>query len=413
MPRTRSPRRLTDRASFWAAASVAAIALWASGAPSMVYPVYVAEWHLTPITITSIFAVYPITLVVILVIFGSLSDYVGRRAVLLGGLLAMALGILLFALAPNVGWLYAGRVLQGIGVGFAMSPASAAMVEYNRSENGGRASSINTASTALGLTLATIVGGALVQYAPWPAHLTYWVLCALTVGVFVVVWFMPRDASGAATVSGAATQWRPRGIRVAPGLGTVVLISAVAVTSGFAMGAIMLSLGSSIAKNLINTPNAFVAGVVISLSAVTIGISAILGRRLAPRVAITIGGLTTAFGMGLLVVSAITAQLPIFLGAAIIAGSGYGLLFLGGLGLINRHAPAHHRAQTFSVVYLIAYLLQGLIAVGVGLSATTIGLARAIDLWAPVVAGLCIAASVLALAVRGVSGRAACPDLRD
>ena len=44
-----------------------------------------------------------------------------------------------------------------------MSPASAAMVEFNPGGNAARASSINTASTALGLALATIVGGALVH----------------------------------------------------------------------------------------------------------------------------------------------------------------------------------------------------------------------------------------------------------
>ena len=394
---------LSSRASFWAAASVAVIALWASGAPSMVYPVYVAQWHIEPIVVTSIFAVYPISLVVILIVFGGISDYVGRRATLLTGLAAIAVGILLFAVAPNVGWLFAGRALQGIGVGLAMAPASAAMVEFNRSGNSARASSINAAATALGLALATIIGGALVQYGPFPSHLAYWVLLVITSAVFAVVLFMPRRLA----LAGPAGRWRPRAIAVPRGLVAVFFTASLAIAAGFSMGSLFLSLGSSIAKNLIRTDNALVAGSVIAISAILIGASAILGRRLQPRTAIIAGGLATAAGMGLLIASATTASLPLFVAASVVAGTGYGLLFLGGLGLVNRHAPAQHRAQTLSAVYLVAYLAQGLVAVAIGLSATTIGLAPAVDLWAPVIAALCLFASVLALITAATARRAA------
>ncbi len=384
---------LSNRASFWTAASVVAIALWASGAPSIVYPVYVAEWHITPLVITSIFAVYPITLVVVLIVFGGISDYVGRRAVLLAGLAAMAVGILLFAVAPSIGWLYAGRVLQGIGVGLAMAPASAAMVEFSSGAGAARASSINTASTAVGLALATIVGGALVQYAPLPSHLAYWVLLVLTAVAIGFVIAMPRRTAGTIT----SERWHPRGIAVPRGLVAIFVTASLAIAAGFAMGSMFLSLGSSIAKNLIRTDNALLAGGVIAISAVFIGTSAILGRRLAPRTAVTVGGVSTAVGMGLLVLSAATASLPVFVAASVVAGTGYGLLYLGGLGLVNRHAPIHHRAQTLSAAYLIAYLTQGLVAVAIGLSATATGLALAVDLWAPIIAALCVAASVVAI----------------
>ncbi|MCU1582129.1 MAG: hypothetical protein QOD27_1937 [Microbacteriaceae bacterium] len=385
--------QLSNRASFWTAAAVVALALWASGAPAMVYPVYATDWGLTPAVITMIFAVYPISLVVVLVVFGGISDFVGRRATLLAGVTAIAVGILLFATAPDVGWLFAGRVFQGIGVGLAMSPASAAMVEFNPGGNAARASSINTAATALGLALSTIVGGALVQYAVLPIHLSYWVLLVVAVCVFVAVWFMPR-ASAATTATG---RWRPRGIVVPRGLGRVFAISSLAIAAGFAMGALLLSLGSEIAKNLIGTNNAFVAGTVISVSAIVIGTVAILGRRIPPRLSVGIGGIATAVGMGLIVLSSVRGSLVAFLVASCVSGIGYGLLFLGGLGLANRHAPAHHRAQMLSAVYLVAYLSQGLVAVALGLSATAIGLAPAVDIWAPVIAGICIAASLVAI----------------
>lgn len=395
---TSSPRRtLSSRASFWVSAAVAGLALWASGAPSMVYPLYTADWNLTPQVITTIFAVYPISLVVTLVIFGSLSDYTGRRFALLVGVATIALGVLLFAVAPGLPWLIAGRILQGIGVGLAMGPASAAMVEFNSSGNSSRASSINTASTAVGLALATVVGGAFVQYLGFPLHLSYWLLLVLAIGILVTVWFLPRPVAG----SLAGGRWRPQRVGVPRGLRTVFAVSSLSIAAGFSMGALLLSLGSQIAKDLIGTSNALVAGSVLSVSAVLIGITAIAARRLQPRTSTITGGILTAIGMGLLALSASLHSLPVFLAASIVAGAGYGLLFLGGLGLTNRHAPAHHRASTLSSVYLVAYLTQGIVAVSIGTTATGIGLEPALDIWAPVIALVCIGASVLAL----VAGR--------
>jgi hypothetical protein len=45
---------LGQRASFWIAAAVVVYALWTSAAPAMSYPLYAAEWHLTPAVTTSI-----------------------------------------------------------------------------------------------------------------------------------------------------------------------------------------------------------------------------------------------------------------------------------------------------------------------------------------------------------------------
>ena len=83
---------LSERAGFWTAASVAGLALWASGAPSVVYPLYAEEWQLQPSVTTAIFAIYPIVLVPVLIVFGNLSDVIGRRAVILMGLGALTAG---------------------------------------------------------------------------------------------------------------------------------------------------------------------------------------------------------------------------------------------------------------------------------------------------------------------------------
>jgi len=52
-----------------------------------------------------VFAIYPIVVAAVLVGFGDVSDYVGRRTAILWGVGASLVGTLLFALAPDVLWL--------------------------------------------------------------------------------------------------------------------------------------------------------------------------------------------------------------------------------------------------------------------------------------------------------------------
>ena len=100
--RNSAPYELGQRTSFWVAASVVAHTLWTSAAPAMIYPLFAEQWHLTHTVTTGIFAIYPIVVAAVLVGFGDVSDYVGRRTAILWGVGASLVGTLLFALAPDV-----------------------------------------------------------------------------------------------------------------------------------------------------------------------------------------------------------------------------------------------------------------------------------------------------------------------
>ena len=84
----------------------------------MTYPLYGKEWHLTPTETTAIFAVYPTVVGGVLIGLGDVSDYIGRRATMLMGLGASLLGVLLFAVAPDIRWVFIGRALMVLGLVF-------------------------------------------------------------------------------------------------------------------------------------------------------------------------------------------------------------------------------------------------------------------------------------------------------
>lgn len=387
-------RTLSSRASFLTAAAVVAIALWASGSPAMVYPLYEQSWSLSATTITEIFAVYPVVMVLTLVVFGTLSDSVGRRVAMLAGLASIMVGVLAFALAPDVTWLFIGRLFQGLGVGLALSPAGAALVEYGASQT--RAGSANTVAIAVGLSLATVVGGGLLQYAPWPRALTFWVLLTVTAAVGVLALFLPRlERNGA-----ARERWRPRPVHVPRDLRAMVATAALAITSTFALGAVLISLGAQLVKDVLHTDNALVAGLVLAIGPAGSAVVSLAARRMPVRRAVAVGALVSALATGVLVLSATLSSLPLFVVASLAFGVSSGLLFLGGLGLVNRHAPARHRAGTLSVVYLVAYVGQGITAIGLGLLTTALGLRAALDILGPVLILLALATTATALLAR-------------
>jgi cyanate permease len=59
-------------------------------------------------------------------------------------------------------------------------------------------------------------------------------------------------------------------------------------------------------------------------------------------------------------------SLAVFLIAIAVWGIAYSLSFLGGLTLVNAAAPDRHRAASLSAFYLVAYFVQGAVALLLG-----------------------------------------------
>lgn len=351
---SQSPRTFGRNSSFWVAAAVVVHTLWTSAAPAMMYPLYAHQWQLTPTVTTLIFAVFPVFVVATLIALGDLSDYIGRRSAMLLGLSASLIGVLLFAVAPTVTWLLVGRAFMGVGVGLSAGPSAAAMVEFSAPGKAKLAGAITTAAQALGLAAALILGGGLIQYAPFPTRLSFWVLVVVLLATLAGVWHLPRH-----TRAESKKRWSLKLPQIHKPLRRTFLVSVSAVLSAYSVGATMLSLGSQIAHDLIGSSNALVNGAAISLFAVLVGVTGIVAKRLDSRLSIIAGAGFSIISLLLLMLATATHALPVFLLSSAASGVGYSLLFMGGLNMINAHAPMHHRAGTLSALFLVAYLMQG------------------------------------------------------
>jgi len=95
------PRLLGAGATFHLQASVIATFLAGASAPTALYAVYQSSMGFSPTMLTVVFGIYAIGVLGSLLVFGRLSDYIGRRPVLLAATAAQAASMLLFVVADS------------------------------------------------------------------------------------------------------------------------------------------------------------------------------------------------------------------------------------------------------------------------------------------------------------------------
>ncbi len=125
---------------------------------------------------------------------GALSDRLGRRPVILLSNLGLGLDYILMALAPTVGWLFAGRIISGI-TSASISTASAYLADVTPEHK--RASSYSLVGMAFGIgfVMGPALGGLLGGINP---RLPFWVAAGLSLanalyGLFVLPESLPPE----------------------------------------------------------------------------------------------------------------------------------------------------------------------------------------------------------------------------
>lgn len=161
------------------------VAQVANALPASLNGLLQQDLHTEGTQLTWITAAFMIVVVVFEFSFGVLGDLYGRRRLVAGGALLVAIGSVVFAVAPSVQVVWIGAAISGLGAG-AMFPGSLALVATSTHTATARARSIAVWSGCLaaGAGLSPLIGGMLASVGSWRGSL--WVLVGLAVVAFLV-----------------------------------------------------------------------------------------------------------------------------------------------------------------------------------------------------------------------------------
>jgi MFS family permease len=361
---------------FFIVAGALFVLLAASNMPTPLYAVYRERFGFSSAVLTLIFATYAVVLVPSLLLFGQLSDRLGRRRVIATGLGVAMVGLALFALARSTAWLFAARAVQGLSVGAITGAATAGLVELEPDGDRHRAALLSVLAQAGGCAAGPLTAGALAQWAPEPRVLCYLVAIVVTAAAAVAALSIPEPT----TPSGHwQIQWPsvPSAIRV--GFARASLTGAAV----WAVAALFLSVVPSYAAKLLATDDLALLGAIAATMLASSCATQMLatGRTAAAR-AQPAGLALLACGLVALVVAFPLHSLTAVLAAAFLAGAGHGLAFLGAQTEVNHLAPAERRGEVTAAFMSCIYGGVAVSVIGVGLVSSSASLFTAVTVFA-------------------------------
>ncbi len=195
-----------------------------------ILPDYATRFNASPTTIGLLFASFGVTLLVLSIPMGALSDRLGRKGPMIFGLALLAASTLAFAYATSLPILFVARLLQGAADGMTWIVGFALIADLYGPAERGRAMGLAMAGSSLGIIIGPVLGGWL--YEIGGIRLPFLFVAALAIADLIVFALVaPRTrGSGTSVPMRQVLTHRPIaicGLVVIAGGGTIAMLEPV------------------------------------------------------------------------------------------------------------------------------------------------------------------------------------------
>lgn len=393
----RAPR-IPLHVAFVAAACSLVFVFAAAGTPIPLYNTYRADDGITNADLGIVSVGYFVAAATSLLVFGRLSNHLGRRPVALAALASAAVACLFLIGMHGVLPLFIARVLQGLACGLASSGLGSYVIDSAPNRPRWLPAAITGSAPMLGIPIGALACGALVRYGPAPRVLIYAIMTAV-LGVCAALMAMSPETMPRRR--GAMASLRPR-LQVPAGSGRLLLAAGAAFVATWSLGGFYQAFGPSLAAEHLGTANPLVAAAVFSSVMVLNPVGAPLSGRLPPATALRAGMTLFVLALVGIVASLQAGAIVPFIAASLVVGVAQGAASTGGIRALLADVRPGERAGLLSTIYLVSYSGAAIPGMVAGELTTTFDLYRI----AVGYAALGIAASIVAvLAARNPAHR--------
>jgi MFS family permease len=382
--------------AFWLVAFTFLVVLLGTTVPAPLYVVYQANWGFSAWVLTLVFAIYSAGVLAALLLFGRLSDQIGRTRVLLAALVAAGASTVVFLVATGVSMLLLARLLSGLAAGLTQGTATAALAELEPSHDVRRAALVGAAVTTGAVGIGPLLAGLLAEYAGWKTHLVFAVYLGLLATAVAAVLLVPETVED---------RHRPvlrlQRLGVPGAIRATFFSAALAMFAAFALIGLFVSLVPSFLGHDLHQRSHAAAGLVVFVFFTCATGAQLALHRLTSLRAMLLGCGWLLVGLAVLMLGLSSKELSVFVAGTVGCGIGVGLVVMGAIATVNRLAPPEHRGETLSTFFVAAYLGLSIPAIGVGIASEHVGFFRS-----TLVCSIAVAVLLAGAAVNLVAGRA-------
>lgn len=363
--------------------------------PTPLYPLYALKYDFGELMTTVVFATYAAGVTAGLLLFGHWSDQLGRRPLLLAGLVLSALSAVAFLSAGPLALLFVGRFLSGLSAGIVTGTATATIIDLAAPPDRARAGLVAAAVNLGGLGLGPLLAGVLAEYLPHPLRLCFVVDLGL-VAIGIACLALVREPVARAEHPRLA----PRALGVPESVRGPFVRAAIAGFAGFAVLGLFTSVSPAFLGQVLGHHNRALVGLVVLVVFGASVAGQTLSETLGVARALMVGCAALIVGMAVVAVALGTHSLALLVVGGVVAGAGQGLSFRAGLGSVAGASPDAQRGTITSTLFVALYVGISLPVIGVGALATESGLVHAGVVFAVLVGALAAVALILLLRAR-------------
>jgi MFS family permease len=361
--------RLSRTAGFWAVAASMSVLTAFSTAPSALYGIYRRQDHLSSITVTFVYAVFAAGIVASLLLVGHLSDWYGRRTLLMPALFTGLVAAVIFANSTSLPALFIGRVLTGLALGAATATATAYLTDLDAAPNGAstrRAQITSTVANVGGLAIGPLAAGALATYVPGLPRLIYVILAVLLALALAATWASPEVRP----LPTPRPRYRPQRLALPSAARTQFGAALTGDFLVFTVYGVFAGLAAAFLSGTLHRSSPVLAGLTVFIAFGVGALTQIITRTWPLRRLLALGIPVLLVGLSVIVTAAWLRppSLTFFLIGAALVGVGTGSIFRSTLTVVISTAPPNDRAAALALFFVVGYLGLSLPVVGAGIA---------------------------------------------